>query len=201
MSSSATTVKVLVGQVVDNKGSPVTLYKLWMDAGDLSLSFSSFTKVAEFDLSAESTAVSSMQFEVTNVIAASKYRFVATALNSIGESTGSAEARFAAASLPAKPGVILRGAGSTENQLQVEWNIEPDNEILISGYTLEVDLNQCGDFVEIWNGAGQPEVRTYSITTVTTGLYYSFRHKAMNYNGKSDDYSDVFITYACVMPA
>ena len=78
----------------------MTLYKLWMDAGDLSLSFSSFTKVAEFDLSAESTAVSSMQFEVTNVIAASKYRFVATALNSIGESTGSAEARFAAASLP-----------------------------------------------------------------------------------------------------
>jgi hypothetical protein len=35
---------------------------------------------------------------------------------------------------------------------------------------------------------------------VTTGGLYSFRHKAINYNGESE-YSTVFKTYACVSPS
>jgi len=71
---------------------------------------------------------------------------------------------------------------------------------LITGYILEADLKQCGEFSQIYNGAGHPEVTTFTITTVATSKYYSFRHKAINYNGLSTSYSDVFTTYACVLP-
>ncbi len=56
-----------------------------------------------------------------------------------------------------------------------------------------------GDFIEIWNGRGRPDVLTLTIT-VTSGRWYHFRHRSFNYNGVSQ-YSDVFSTLSCVSPA
>ena len=113
MTSSATAIKVQLGQSQQNNGAPVTMYKLWMDAGDLSLAHSAFTKVQEFDISQSDLAALTMTFEVTasanGLVAGKKYRFVSTAINSIGTSAFSQEARFAAASLPGKPAQITRG--------------------------------------------------------------------------------------------
>jgi len=55
-----------------------------------------------------------------------------------------------------------------------------------------------GDFIEVWNGRGRPDVLTYTIT-VTTGQTYSFRHRSFNVNGASP-YSTVLTTKACVAP-
>ncbi len=81
------------------------------------------------------------------------------------------------------------------------WNVEPDTDSPITGYVLEMDVSQNldGDFKEIWNGRGRPDVLTYTLT-VTTGRTYHFRHKSFNYNGASS-YSDVLSTIACVDPA
>jgi hypothetical protein len=83
--------------------------------------------------------------------------------------------------------------------LTIEWPIEPDTEIPVTGYALEWDnAEDEGVFYEIWNGRGRPEVLTYTIA-VTTGSKYSFRHKSINANGESD-YSTMLETFACVSP-
>lgn len=52
----------------------------------------------------------------------------------------------------------------------------------------------------IWNGKAHPEITDYTLTAdITTGEFYTFRHKAYNFNGESV-YSDPFTTYACVLP-
>jgi hypothetical protein len=65
--------------------------------------------------------------------------------------------------LPAKPASSTRSnLLSTRTQLAIEWSVEPDTEIPITGYVLEWD-NAVGDgvFVEIWNGRGHPEVLSH----------------------------------------
>jgi hypothetical protein len=115
-----------------------------MDAGELALPLASFTKVKEFDISQSAQAATIMEYEVTkateNIVAGKKYRFITSADNAIGVSAFSSEVRFAAAALPAKPSSITRGVASTQKQVQVNWPISPDNEILITGYVLEADL-------------------------------------------------------------
>lgn len=89
---------------------------------------------------------------------------------------------------------------STRTQLQIEWPVEPDQQVPITGYVLEWDKGEAdGTFYELWNGRGRPEVLSH-IVTVTTGTKYSFRHKAVNFNGDSV-YSPVLQTYACVSPS
>ena len=84
-------------------------------------------------------------------------------------------------------------------QLKVAWDVELDNEIPITGYILEADLNDSGDFVEIWDGQGRPEVITFTVYPVITANSYSFRHKVLNFNGGSE-FSDTYTTYACLDP-
>jgi len=64
---------------------------------------------------------------------------------------------------------------------------------------MDVSQNHDGDFREIWNGRGRPDILTYTLT-VTTARTYHFRHKSFNYNGASP-YSDILSTIACVDPA
>jgi len=48
------------------------------------------------------------------------------------------------------------------------WAVEPSTSTPITGYSLEADLLGEGDFIEVWNGRGRPDVLTYTMT-VTTG--------------------------------
>ena len=67
----------------------------------------------------------------------------------------------------------------------IQWSIEPDQQVPITGYVLEWDNGEAeGVFMELWNGRGSPEVLSYT-ATVVTGKRYSFRHKAFNFNGES----------------
>ena len=86
----------------------------------------------------------------------------------------------------------MRSALSTRTQITITWNVEPDTNSPITGYSLEMDVSADldGNFVEIWNGRGRPDILTYTLT-VTTGRLYSFRHRSYNYNGASS-YSPVF---------
>ena len=111
----------------------------------------------------------------------------------------SSEAFLTATDLPQKPAQLIRSPLSTRTQLTIEWNVEPDTDSPITGYSLEVDTIGEGDFIEIWNGRGRPEILTYTMT-VTTGNTYSLRHRSFNFNGASE-YSDVLTTIACVEPA
>ena len=76
------------------------------------------------------------------------------------------------------------------------WPVQRDNEIRVSGYVLEADLEHVGVYDVIWDGQGHPEITSYILTTVTTGDYYNFRYKVFNDIGESV-YSDIFTTWAC----
>jgi hypothetical protein len=81
----------------------------------------------------------------------------------------------------------------------IQWGIEPDKQVPITGYILEWDQGEeDGNFYTLYNGTGKPEVRSHTVTVVT-GMKYSFRHKSLNFNGESP-YSDVIETYACIDP-
>jgi hypothetical protein len=153
--------------------------------------------VSGYDGTAETYVVTT---GVEGVVSGEKYRFVTTATNIHGESARSQEVRPAVGALPAVPSQLTRSLLlSTRTQLTIEWAIEPDTEIPITGYALEWDQAEDeGVFYEIWNGRGRPEVLTYTIAVVT-GKKYSFRHRSFNANGESA-YSSVLETYACVSP-
>jgi hypothetical protein len=80
------------------------------------------------------------------------------------------------------------------------WEIQLDNDIQVTGYVLEADIEHNGRYDVIWNGDGRPEYTSYTWTGVETGKYYNFRHKVINKNGESE-YSDVFQTWACELPS
>jgi hypothetical protein len=185
-----------INPTLENNGDPVTRYDVYVDGG--SLASQVFTRNTRYDGSSSTFVVDIPNDSLT---AGEKYRFVTTATNDQGESSYSQEVRAAVSDLPAKPAGLTRSTTlSTRTQLQINWAVEPDTQVPITGYILEWDNGEAeGTFVELWNGVGRPEVLLYTVT-VTTGSKYSFRYKSINYNGQSV-YSDVLETYACVSPS
>jgi hypothetical protein len=134
------------------------------------------------------------------IVSGERYRFFTVATNDIGDSDKSEEVYYTVTTLPQKPQSLMRSPLSTRTQLLIQWNVEPDTDSVITGYSLEMDFsaNLDGDFKEIWNGRGRPDVLSF-ILVVATGRTYHFRHRSFNYNGASA-YSDVFSTISCVNP-
>ena len=193
--TDGSSITLQINPTFEHNGSPVLSYALYMDSG--SLGSQAFTLVPGYDGSAETYVVTT---GVEGVVSGEKYRFVTTATNVHGESARSPEVRPAVGALPATPSQLTRSLTlSTRTQLTIEWAIEPDTEIPITGYALEWDQAEGeGVFYEIWNGRGRPEVQTYTIA-VATGQKYSFRHRSFNANGESA-FSPVLETFACVAP-
>lgn len=98
ITSYASTITLGINPSLDDGGSPITSYKIYMDSGSLS---SSFTLVAGYDGTSSTYTLTN---GVEGIISGVKYRFICTAINDIGESDASDEVRFAAASFPAIPG-------------------------------------------------------------------------------------------------
>ena len=127
------------------------------------------------------------------------YRFYSTAVNILGESDTSNEVIFAAALLPEKPAQIYRHSSTTRDVLVIAWSVEPDNDLPVTGYSVEADMTCTGDFVEIWDGRDRPEILKLIVPETETAMPYTFRYVAYNFNGASE-YSDELITFACVDP-
>jgi hypothetical protein len=128
VASSASSITVRINPSIENEGSPVQAYSLYIDAGEIE---SSFVQVGTYNITDPSF---NPTIYVSGLTAGLTYRFVSTAWNEIGESKYSNEVRFAAASLPSQPQQLVRGVKSTQNQIHITWSIEPDTEVLITGY-------------------------------------------------------------------
>ena len=94
MSSTASTINLQINPSLDNGGVPITAYKLYMDAGSLT---SSYSLLSGYDGTSSTYSVTS---GVDGIVSGVKYRFILTSTNSIGESDPSNEVRFAAANSP-----------------------------------------------------------------------------------------------------
>jgi len=107
---------------------------------------------------------------------------------------------FAAASLPLKPAIIRRNEPTSRDILVIEWDVEPYRDLPVTGYIVEADMTQSGEFVEIWDGRDRPEILKLIVPDTKSAVPYTFRHRAFNFNGPSD-YSDEFIVFVCVDPS
>ena len=194
LASSSGAIEVRVNPSLENNGAAIDHYTLYIDGGSLS---SAYQAVSAYDGQAETYTLSAAD----GIASGERYRIVTTAWNVHGESPQSREAWAAAGSAPAQPARLRRAAAlSTRTQIVVEWSVEPDTELPITGYVLEWDAGEGeGVFAELWNGRGRPEVLSFAVG-LTTGTEYRFRHKALNFNGESP-YSDVLEAYACESPS
>jgi hypothetical protein len=102
VASSATTITVDIGACLENGGSLLTSYNLYMDDGSLS---NAFVKIY--------TGVLSGQFIAAALEPGRLYIFRSTATNAIGESDPSIEIGVYAAALPSLPTAVWRGSDST----------------------------------------------------------------------------------------
>jgi large repetitive protein len=194
LSSSAGAIVVRINPALENNGAAIDRYGLYVDGGSLG---SAYQMVSAYDGLAETYTLTAAD----GIASGERYRVVTTAWNVHGESPQSQEAWAAAGAAPAQPAPLRRAAAlSTRTQIVVEWSVEPDTELPVSGYVLEWDRGEGeGVFVELWNGRGRPEVLSFAVS-LTTGRRYSFRHMALNFNGESP-YSAVLEASACESPS
>ncbi|CAE6963929.1 unc-22 [Symbiodinium natans] len=98
------------------------------------------------------------------------------------------EASFYAAAAPDPPGAPTVVASTRTNTgLQVSWTPPASSGgIPVLGYKLYRD-NGANDPIDIllWNGYGQPDVLSFTVTGLSGGLLYRFAATAMNSAGES----------------
>lgn len=89
---------------------------------------------------------------------------------------------------------------SSKTSLAVNWvapSVVPSSPI--TGYTLEMDDGNGGQFTQIYDGSQDSNALQFLIKHLTNGLLYRFRVYAVNFNGKSLP-STVSSYYACQAP-
>ena len=102
VASTATTITVDIGACLENGGSLLTSYNLYMDDGSLT---NAFVQIH--------TRITSGNFIATALEPGRLYIFRSTATNVIGESDPSEEIKVYAAALPSLPAPVWRGSDST----------------------------------------------------------------------------------------
>jgi len=186
LSSTATSITFRMGACLENQGAAIEFYTLYRSEG------TSLVQVYQGE--------KLNSYTVEGLTTGEYYHFKATASNIIGESDFSHETSFYAAAVPSQPVSLIKGASSDRNQIQIQWPVHLDEDIPVTGYVLEADLDGFGVFEEIWDGRGRPEFNEYLLSEqVTTGRFYNFRHKVLNLNGESP-YSDTLKVWTCEMP-
>ena len=164
VSVTGDSIEIRVNPSLENNGSPIVKYRIYMDDGTLDPQ--SFLEIKELtDISATYTITQSVE----GIQAGSRYRIMASAENALGESSLSPEVLIFVGSPPAQPNSLFRvEAISSRTQLTVGWEIEDDTEIPITGYILEWDSGVGdGDFSLLWNGTGRPDILSYSVPSTT----------------------------------
>lgn len=58
--------------------------------------------------------------------------------------------------------MLTRGSLSTRSALQLQWPVERDNDIRVSGYVLEAVLDHFGEYQVIYDGQGHPEITSFT---------------------------------------
>jgi len=192
-SASSTTIVLDFSESLDNGGSPIILYELYMDAGSIGSAYSKVTSYAGSTLTHTLTAGSD------SLVSGTTYGFKFRAGNAIGYSEYSSEVRFAAASLPAQPAAPTKSlTASSKTSITVQWAESAATEVPILGYKLFMSAS-TGSFSLVYDGSRNPVLRQYTVPNTTTGGQYQFKVVAVNYNGVSPE-SPELVTYSCVQP-
>lgn len=177
--ATATTVTLTLSPSLDDKGSDITSYQLWVNTGSTS---TVYNQITAYDGSSLSYTV----LGTDGITGGTIYKFKYLAVNSYGVSDFSDELDAGVSSFPAQPSAPTKdSATSTNSSITLVWTTSADTELPVLGYKLNMDDGYNGAFTTIYNGLGYPNVLTYTKTQLVTGLTYRFTLQALNFNGES----------------
>jgi hypothetical protein len=144
--STTDTVTLNIPRSLDDGGSPILGYRLWADAGN---DFSSqFTEVPSYNT--HDTLFTSIPTDLTP---GATYRFKTTAYNVYGDSDFSYEIIVGVGANVPEPDQVTRDLlFESQTSMLVHWLPVLSSELLLTGYSLEMDDGLIGPFVEIYDG-------------------------------------------------
>lgn len=177
----------------DNGGAEISAYTLYYDTIQSTENYNSIYSGSDLSVTLTTS---------DGLAAGTIYRFVLVATNTFGDSEQSEEVRSALGTLPTKPSAPTKNEGASSlTSIYLEWSeVAATDGISITGYKLYADDGFNGDFTEVYNGDGFPNVFEFNLSYLTTGLPYRFRLSALNVNGESD-LSDATTIYSCLKPS
>jgi titin len=180
----------------DNGGLDITGYKIEMSP----------TNTFPGTIVYEDDDQNNFHTTIYNLVAGNDYYFVVYAKNSVGYSPASDPLYAKAATVPDSPDLIF--TSSTKTSITIDWTAPTFNGgSIITGYKLAYNNRNvpAATIVDITD----PNILTYTITGLTTGLYYEIKVAGVNsvftnnYLSKQDDlnYSDILVKPAAIAPS
>jgi len=101
------------------------------------------------------------------------YRFISRSYNNIGSSAYSSYGYIAFGDVPASlssPTIVT----STETSIKMTWAAPMYSNLTIKGYILNMDDGTDTIPVPVYNGATRPDILSYQVGNLKTGLPYRF---------------------------
>ena len=117
----------------------------------------------------------------------------------MGYSEFSTESYIAFGDVPNTPDAPLRTA-STRTSISVQWSAPAAGDLDVSGYILNMDDGFKTDLKPVYIGYNRPDVLSFTVGGLTTGLPYRFSVQAVNVNGISEE-SDMSTFFSCEAPS
>eukprot|EP00744_Colponema_vietnamica_P003777 GILI01005732.1.p1 GENE.GILI01005732.1~~GILI01005732.1.p1 ORF type:complete len:2203 (+),score=253.12 GILI01005732.1:565-6609(+) len=160
----------------NNGGLTISGFKVFMDDGLL----------GPFQLVKDLTGFpSNVTYEALGMVLGRTYRAKVSALNDMGESDLSPEARIFIADVPSRMTTFsLLTSESTSSQFAVTWAAPSDNGgSALTGYTLYMDNGMGGDLTVAFDGSGYPSTTKYVSSGMGVGRTYKYFIRAQNMVG------------------
>ena len=177
---SDTQIVLLFQESPDDNGVPIDHYQLEIDAGNNLTS--PFSIVSGYGGTAMSYTLGS-----TTPLGApgTLYRVRLVAVNTDAVMSDYSEVLLVAlGALPSKPNSPFKNlAGSSQNEILVQWNEVTGDTLTIQGYKLYADSGRADDLKLIFDGSNSPGIREYLFKNAQVDLTYRFRVAATNING------------------
>ena len=185
-----------VFEPLDNGGSIVTKFEVYMDSGTGYGLISTIT----YNLGSVFSVAVTADKDGTALVPGKKYYFKYLAYNIKGSSDYSNEIVSAASPLPVAPFAPTKvNSKSSLKSIYVQWATVTDPSSPVTGYKLYMDEGNNGNFKMIFDGTGKPGIVGYLVQDLVTGTAYRFKVRAVNFNGESPESAETTL-YACLPP-
>jgi hypothetical protein len=120
--------------------------------------------------------------------------------NTEGDSPASDMFEVVIADYPQAPTVPSKvDTSSSLTSIYLEWEQTASTQVNVIGYELWMDQGSNGLFHLEFDGKNQPGITSHMIENLETARAYTFRIRALNFNGAGPFSNDV-IYYICLPP-
>jgi hypothetical protein len=143
VSSTSTYITLNIPRSLDDSGSPITGYKLFVDSGDDFTS--SYSQVLAYN--------SQISYAVTGLVTGKVYRFITCAINLYGDSNFSLEVIAGLGNKTPAPSAPTRDISIySEESMLISWGEVTASDLPVLGYVLEMDDGFGGLFSKVYDG-------------------------------------------------